>query len=150
MLWFKQWRNQLTGPRRQFSWQQTQELYHQDGSKIKYQKVQNVLLWSQELSLVWWVRPHFYRRVCHSVQWLSHHGLDIQILSTLLAADGNMTISPTERAFISQLRLVVTYAGMKSYIAIQVFIANELSCFMLLCFWELEQKQLYSNRLNRL
>lgn len=41
---------------------------------------------------------------CHSAQPSSHHGLDIRVLSTALATEGDGTRGPAGRVFISQLR----------------------------------------------
>lgn len=43
---------------------------------------------------------------CHSAQHSSHHGLDIRVVYTLLATEGDVTRGLAGRVFISQLRQV--------------------------------------------
>lgn len=59
--------------------------------------------------------------------WLLMKGLDVVILNTLLAVETHDTVGPTGKAFISQIRLFSSFAGMTTYLTIKEFINEGLS-----------------------
>ncbi|EPQ14198.1 Zinc finger protein 572 [Myotis brandtii] len=59
--------------------------------------------------------------------WLSSNELDTIILGTLLELEDHSTLGPTGKAFISQLKLVSSYAEMTPYLTIKSFINDGLS-----------------------
>ncbi|EPQ11842.1 Nucleoprotein [Myotis brandtii] len=59
--------------------------------------------------------------------WLLAKGLDIIIPSTLLEMEDHTPLWPTAKAFISQLKLVSSYAEMTPYLTIKSFISDGLS-----------------------
>lgn len=50
-----------------------------------------------------------------SAKWLSSEELDVKILNTLLFIDDSNRPGPTSRAFVTQLRLISSFAEMTPY-----------------------------------